>query len=81
MHDYGRPGHCFFVFHTRKVIKSLLLDAVHLMDGISSGGGGIVPGDADQVSQQIEGISSVAAGLCLDPTLPRSDKKLPKFTE
>lgn len=51
------------------------------MDGISSGGGGIVPGDADQVSQQSESISSVAAELGLEPTLPRSDKKLSKFTE
>ncbi|OWK57987.1 Coiled-coil domain-containing protein 129 [Lonchura striata] len=55
-----------------KVIKSSLLGAVHLMDGISSGGGGIVPGDADQVSQQSESISSVADELCLEPTLPRS---------
>lgn len=69
------------MFQARKVIKSLLLDAVHLMDGISSGSGGIVPGGADQVSQQSEDISSVAAELCLEPTHPRSDKKLPKFTE
>lgn len=44
------------------------------MDRISSGGGGIVPGDADQVSQQSEGISSVAAELCLEPTLPKSEE-------
>lgn len=78
MHDCCRPRHGFFVSHARKVIKSPLLDAVHLIDGVSSGGGGIVPGDAGQVSQQSEGTSSVVAELCLEP---RSDKKLSKFTE
>lgn len=74
MHDYGRPGHCFFVFHTRKVIKSLLLDAVHFMDGISSG-------DTDQATQQCEDISSAPAELHFEPTLLWSEKKLTKFTE